>query len=94
MKKLNLVLLLIMIASVTTGCIKSVTRFNADGSGQMEVGFNMSLSAIEEAGEVSGESTGEFEDIEPLLDGEVIVDEGTGITFGAEERLENGSMWT
>lgn len=96
MKKFNLAILLMMVLVITTGCIKSVVRFEADGSGSLEVGFNLSLQNLEEAGDASGEGTpSEFEDIEPLLEsGMVIVDEQTGITFSAEERLENGSQWT
>lgn len=91
MKKLSLLVLLMMVVAVTTGCIKSVARFEADGSGQLEIGFNLSVQSLQEAGEQSG---GDVDDISPLLDGEVITDEATGINVSAEERLENGSMWT
>ncbi|MEM9952162.1 MAG: hypothetical protein AAF846_11205 [Chloroflexota bacterium] len=95
MKKLNLVTLLLAVAMVTTGCIKTVARFNPDGSGSMDVGFNLSVQNLEEASEASGEPSDDFDEITPLLEsGEAIVDDVTGIAVSAAERLENGSMWT
>lgn len=94
MRKLFLIFMLVMTSVFTTGCIKSVLRFNPDGSGTIEIGLNLSIQALEEAGELSeGEvEVDEFTEV-MLNDGEVI-DDKTGIGLSAEERLENGSIWT
>ncbi len=95
-RKLFLVCLLAMMSLVTSGCIKGVMRFNPDGSGKLEIGFNMSVQSLEEAESMSdGDSDIEIDEISDLLNsGESIIDEKTGISVTAEERLQNGSMWT
>ncbi|MGB7342324.1 MAG: hypothetical protein WBC91_25725 [Phototrophicaceae bacterium] len=94
MRKFFLVCLLIMTSVFTTGCIKSVMRFNPDGSGTLEIGFNLSVQALEEAGDVSEGEVELDEFASVMLNDEEIIDDKTGIGLSAEERLENGSIWS
>lgn len=96
MKRTYLILLIAMMSIVTTGCMKAILRFEPDGSGQLEIGFNMSVQSLEEADSMSDSSSSDgLDEISNLLEsGEAFVDEKTGISVTAEERLENGSMWT
>lgn len=96
MKKKFLILLIAMMSILTTGCMKAVLRFEPDGSGQLEIGFNMSVQSLEEAGSMSDSSSSDgLDEISELLDAEeALLDDATGISVTAEERLENGSIWT
>ncbi|MGJ3241203.1 MAG: hypothetical protein ACFE0Q_21020 [Anaerolineae bacterium] len=96
MKRVVLSVIWLMIAIITTGCMKAVMRFEPDGSGQFEIGLNLSLQDLEEVDGMSDEGgSDDFDAITPLINSDTaIVDEKTGISVSAEERLENGSIWT
>jgi hypothetical protein len=96
MKKMFLMVLLMLSGLLMSSCVKVVMRFNPDGSGRMEFGFNMSVQNAQSMSAMSGEEPDPDMDIltEMLTSGEPQVDEETGITFSAVERLENGSIWT
>ena len=96
MKKTFLIVLLIMSSVLLNGCVKVVMRFDPDGSGNLEFGFNMSVQSVQQMSMMSGEEPDpELDSITQLLaSGETMVDEETGIAFSAVERLENGSIWT
>jgi hypothetical protein len=96
MRKMFLILLLVVSSFLMSSCIKVVMRFNPDGSGKLEFGFNMSVQNAQAMSMMTGEepdsdlgALGEL-----LMSGETLVDEETGIGFSAVERLENGSIWT
>lgn len=94
MKKLFV--LLVMTTILASGCIKAVMRVNPDGSGTFEIGMNMSVQSLQQASMMSGETdTEDLDEIVALLNAEEpMVDEETGIAISAEERLQNGSIWT
>ena len=96
MKKTLLIALLIMSSVLLNGCVKVVMRFAPDGSGNLEFGFNMSVQSVQQMSMMSGEEPDpEMDSLTQLLEsGETMVDDETGITFSAVERLENGSIWT
>jgi len=89
MRKLALLVLLLVLAFASSGCIdmKIAAHVFEDGSGIWEMGFHFNDAFLAMMGDEAGDPYAEFES-EMLGEESEITDEATGITFTAEVRTE------
>jgi hypothetical protein len=74
------------------GCIKQRVILNPDGSGVWAFGLALSISDLQALEEQGASTDSDLDDVTFLLENRV-TDPLSGITFFAEERLENGQKW-
>lgn len=67
MKKFFPLILLMLGSLLMSGCIKVVMRFNPDGSGTAEVGLNMSVTALQQLNEQSGDPDPDTQQLANLM---------------------------